>query len=152
MQVFLCITAMANNHSPPAVAPQTVTVVSLSPQPTCPNQMLAYRCEVPFPSLAIRWEHPEFGTLGFIPEYDAVGTIKNTSDGRVVVNLTMNERTMSHRMMASTLTVQPPLNDLNGINLNGTKLICQGFELQHGIITESVTIDLTGECQRIYSY
>ena len=119
-------------------------MVSLSPQPTCPNQVLMYNCEVQFPSLTIRWLHPDFETLGFTAAEDAVGTIRNTSDGRVVANLTMNEGTQLHRMVASTLTIQPPLNDLNGTNL-----LCEGFGVQDGAITESVTIDLTGEYQRI---
>ena len=136
-------------HSPPAVAPQTVTLVSLSPQPTCPNQVLVYNCQVQFPSLVIRWEHPGFETLGFTARDDAVGTIKSASDGRVIANLTMNEGKSLHRMVASTLTIQPPLNDLNSTNLNGTNLICQGHGIQNGTKNEVVTIHLTGECQRM---
>lgn len=131
----------------PAVAPQTVTVVSLSPQPTCPNQMLVYHCEVQFPSLILRWVHPGFGTIGFTAVEDTVGTLKITSDGRVIANLTMNEGTMPHRMVASTLTIQPPLNDWNSTNLNGTNLVCEGLELNNGAKNASVTIDLTGECK-----
>ena len=135
--------------SPPAVAPQRVTVVSLSPQPTCPNQVLVYDCQVQFPSLVIRWEHPGFETLGFIADIDTVGTIKGTSDGRVIANLTMNEGTSLHRMVASTLTIQPPLNDLNSTNLNGTNLTCEGHGVQNGTKNEAVTIHLTGECHRV---
>ena len=130
--------------SPLAVSPQTVTVVSLSPQPTCPN-LLVYSCEVNFPSLIIRWKLPRIGTLGFIAVEDAVGTKTNTSDGRVVANLTMNEGTQAHRIMASILTIYPPLNDLNGTNLN---LTCEGFELQVGTRSGVLSIDLPGEFQR----
>ena len=119
-------------------------MVSLSPQPTCPNQVLMYNCEVQFPSLVIRWEHPGFETLGFTAGDDAVGTIKSASDGRVIANLTMNEGKSSHRMVTSTLTIQPPLNDLNSTNLK-----CEGHGIQNGTRNEVVTIHLTGECHRV---
>ena len=135
-----------------AASPQTVTVVSLSPQPTCPNRVLVYSCGVNFPSLIIQWEFPGFETLGFVAVEDAVDTIRNTSDGKVVTNMTMTEGTESHRMMASTLTIHPPLNDLNGINLNGTNLTCEGFGVQVGTRSGVVSIDLTGEFQRARSY
>jgi len=122
-----------------------VTVESLSPQPFCPNQVLIYNCQLEFPSLALQWDHSEFGTLVFTASEDAVGVTRNTSDGRVVANLTKNEGTMSHRMMASTLTIHPPLNDLNGINLNDTNVECKGFELQGGEQRNVTKIDLTGK-------
>ena len=134
--------------SPLAVSPQTVTVVSLTPQPTCPNQELVYSCEMNFPSLTIRWKLPRSEILGFIAVEDAVGTKMNTSDGRVVANLTMNEGAESYRILASTLTIYPPLNDLNGTNLN---LTCEGFELEVGTRSDVVSIDLTGEFQRTKS-
>ena len=96
-----------------------VTVEPLSPWPVCPNQVLVYDCQLEFQSLSIRWEHSEFGTLGFIASRDAVGATRMTSDGRVIANLTLNEGLMSHRIVASTLKIQPLLNNLNG-NLNGT--------------------------------
>ena len=132
-------------HIALAVAGQMVKLNSLSQQPTCPHHELIYNCQVQFPSLTIRWEHLGFETLGFTAAEDAVGTIKNTSDGRVVANLTMNEGTQLHRMVASTLTIQPPLNDLNGINLNGTNLLCEGFGVQDGIRSDVDSIMFKGE-------
>lgn len=122
-----------------------VTVEPLSPWPVCPNQVLVYDCQLEFQSLSIRWEHSEFGTLGFIASRDAVGATRMTSDGRVIANLTVNEGLMPHRMVASTLRIQPPLNNLNGTNLNGTDLICQGFELENGAKNGVATIVFRGE-------
>ena len=48
-------------------------------------------------------------------------------------------------MVASTLKIQPPLNDFNGTNLNGTDLICEGFELQNGTKNGVATILFRGE-------
>jgi len=122
------------------VAAQMVRVESISPQPSCPNQELVYNCQVEFLSLTLRWEHSEFGSLGFSASDDAVGTTKMSSDGRFLANLTVNEGTMPLRMMASTLTIQPPLNDLNGTNLK-----CGGFELESGDHSSEDVLDLTGE-------
>ena len=117
-----------------------VRVESLSPQPSCPNQELVYNCQVEFLSLTLRWEHSEFGALGFIASDDVVGTTRMSSDGRFLANLTVNEGTMSLRMMASTLTIQPPLNDVNGTNLK-----CEGFALESGDQSSEDVLDLTGK-------
>ena len=69
-----------------------------------------------------------------------------SSDGRVVANLTMNEGTMTHRMVASTLTIHPLLDDLNGINLNGTTLMCEGLVIPDDTRSGIATIMLAGEC------
>lgn len=130
-----------------------MTVEPLSPRPSCPIQALIYTCRVEFPSLVLRWEYSQFDeTLGFTASDDAVGATRITSDGRVVANLTMNDGTMSQRMMASTLTIYPPLNDLNGTNLNGTNVGCQGFELESGEQRTVTEIDLTGKWLEYVTY
>ena len=146
MPGFICIRQclLIYFHIVLAVASQKVKVEPLSPQPSCPSQELVYSCQVEFLSLALRWEHSEFGTLGFVASNNTVGDTKMTSDGRIVATLTENEETsegtVSERMMSSISTVQPPLNDLNG-----TKLKCEGFELAGGNHSNETVIDLTGE-------
>ena len=120
---------------------QNVRVEPLSPQPACPNELLVYNCRVQFLSVSITWRHGAFGYLGFSAADDKGGDFNSTSDGRVVANLTMNNGTGGHRMVASTLTIQPPLNDLNG-----TTLTCEGFEVPGGNRSGTATILLAGEC------
>ena len=122
---------------------QNVTVASQ--QPACPNQSLFYNCRVEFPSVVIAWVHNAFGRLAFIAGNEEEGRMMTSSDGRVVANLTMNEG-MTLRMVASTLTIQPPLNDLNGTNLNGTTLTCEGVNDQAETIDDTATIMLAGKC------
>ena len=69
-----------------------------------------------------------------------MGASRITSDGRVVANLTVNEGIMSYCMMVSILTIQLPLNDLNG-----TSLTCQSFELQDGARFGAATVLFRGE-------
>ena len=123
------------------VSAQNVTVEPLSPQPACLNELLVYHCQVEFPSLGITWRHTAFGTLEFIAVDDNEGRMMTSSDGRVVTNLTMNEGTGVTRMMASTLTIQPPLNDLNGTNLT-----CNGYENLGSTRSGTATTVLAGEC------
>ena len=125
---------------------QNVIVESVSQQPACPNQSLFYNCRVEFPSVGIAWVHNAFGRLAFIAVNEEEDRMMNSSDGRVVANLTMNEGMMTLRMVASTLTIQPPLNDLNGTNLNGTTLTCEGVNDQFENIDDTATIMLAGEC------
>jgi len=122
-----------------AVAAQFVTVEMLSPQPTCANQALVYNCQIHLPSVGIWWKHSAFGSLYYRAGDEEEGSIKNTSDGRFVANLTMNDGTVAHCMVASTLRIQPPLNDLNN-----TILTCEGFNLVKGVISDDATILLVG--------
>ena len=130
------------------VSAQNVTVEPLSPQPACLNELLVYHCQVEFPSLGITWRYTAFDSLGFVATDEEEGSMMTSSDGRVVANLTMNEGTASHCMVASTLTIKPPLDDLNGTNLNGTTLTCscEGVEAPGGTSSGTATIMLAGEC------
>jgi len=125
---------------------QNVRVEPLPPQPACLNEVLVYNCQVEFPSVSITWRHTAFGTLEFIATAEEEGSMIISSDGRVVANLTMSEGTGLHRMVASTLTIQPPLDDLNGTNLNGTTLTCEGFESLSSTRSGTATVMLAGEC------
>ena len=96
--------------------------------------------------MTITWRHNAFGLLVFIVNAEDVGSMMNSSDGRVIANLTMKEETGAFHMVASTLTIQPPLNDLNGTNLNGTTLTCEGLDSSATIRRGVTTIMLAGEC------
>ena len=117
-----------------------VTVESLSPQPACANQALVYNCHIHLPSVGIWWKHSAFGYLYYTAVDEKDGSMKNTSDGRFVANLTMNDGTVTHHMVASTLRAQPPLN-----NLNNTILTCEGFSFVKGVISGDATILLVGK-------
>lgn len=122
-----------------AVAVQTVRVESLSLQPTCVNQVVVYKCHVDLPTVGIWWKHSAFGYVHYAAGEEE-GSMKNTSDGRFVANLTINDKTGTRRMMASTLRVYPPLNDLNN-----TILGCEGFNFINGVIAGDATILVVGK-------
>ena len=107
-----------------AVTAQMVRVESFFPQPSCVNEMLVYNCRVDSFSLLTRWRHTAFDILGFFPGTEQ--STLNTSDGRVVANFATNGGPNTQQTVVSTLTILPPLNNLNGTNLNGTNVTCQG--------------------------
>ena len=108
----------------------TARNVSLeSSQPSCPNDPLLFNCSVDFPSLFILWDHEAFAPITFLGVNTFVGNSSSTSDGRVVAELTMREDNGGGLyLLASTLTIYPPLTDLNNINLNGTNIKCEGSD------------------------
>ena len=116
-----------------------MTVNPLTPMPACPNQILVYECQVHFPALIIRWQYPKLGSLGFSASDDEVGTIHARNNGRIVANLTRNKGSAIRRSLASTLTIHPPLSDMNG-----TQMTCTGVELTEDISTSS-TISISGK-------
>ena len=114
-----------------AVAAQSVSLES-SPQPNCPNEPLIFNCSFDFPSFFIRWDHMAFANIVFIGFGTLVGSNTSTRDGRVVAELTMNEDKGGQYLLASTLTIHPPLTDLNNTNLNNTNIMCGGYGLARG--------------------
>ena len=102
-----------------AVAAQDVTVTSLSPPPTCPNDTLVYECQLEFQSFSLLWRSEAFEDLQFVASLADVGSMMSTSDGRAVANVTVNEEgpTPGLSTLASILKIQPPLNVLNDTNL-----------------------------------
>lgn len=114
---------------------------SFSPQPTCVNQILVYTCQVNTFSIFTVWRHTAFESLGFLVGTEESTT--NTSDGRVIANfnfITNDEE----QIVVSNLTILPPLNNLNGTNLNDTSLTCEGLTFL-GTISGDAPILLFGE-------
>ena len=105
---------------------QTVSVES-SPQLSCPNETLFFNCSLDFPSIFIRWNHEAFGTITFFGSDTSLGSNDSAIDDIVFAKVTMREGTVGllYRL-TSTLTIYPPLTDLNNNNLNGTNIMCEG--------------------------
>ena len=114
-----------------------VTVESLFPQPTCVNEMLVYNCQTNFLSFLTTWRHAAFDSLRYFAGTEQ--STLNTSDGRVVANFATNGGSNAHQTVVSTLTILPPLNNLNGTNLNGTNVTCQG------VFFLSTTLTISGD-------
>lgn len=145
IEVYLiCILWCSLSNIVLAVTAQ-VTLESLSPQPTCANQMLVYTCQVDFFFDSTVWRHIVFGSLEFIAGVEEESTM-STSNGRVIANFAMNDE---QQMVVSTLTFLPPLNNLTGTNLNDTTLRCEG---RHLLITirPVVQILLFGKWQDVW--
>ena len=111
-----------------AVTAQDVSVEFLTQQPSCSDEALILKCQLNFPSLTIRWEHKAFDPLSFYI-INSVGNSLNTSEGRVVANLTTKNASNNAALFffASIVTIYPPLNELNSTTLNNTNIICAGF-------------------------
>ena len=126
----------------------TVTALSVSvessPQPSCPNETLFFNCSLDFPSLFIRWNHEAFGQILFVGTSLSLGSNYSAIDGRVFAELTMKEDMSGQYLLASTLTIYPPLTDLNNTNLNSTNIKCVGSD-GSGEKSGIVVIMLEGE-------
>ena len=104
-------------------------LVQSSPKPICTEEPLVFNCSVDFPSFFIRWDHTAFTPISLTGATMFVGNSSSTSGGRVVAELTMRALdTGVLYLLASTLTIYPPLNDLNNINLNNTNITCDGTD------------------------
>ena len=102
------------------VTAQSVSVESTH-QPSCLNEPLILICAPKFDAVILRWEHTAFDVAGF-STLNSVGDTTSTSDGRVVANLTM--KALNGALLASTLTLYPPLNT----SLNDTMITCKGTD------------------------
>ena len=106
---------------------------------------LFFNCSLDFPSIFIQWNHEAFGTILFVGGSKSLGSNFSAIDDRVFAELTMREDMDGGLyLLASTLTIYPPLTDLNNINLNSTNINCEGID---GSIVRSavVSIVLDGE-------
>ena len=129
------------------VTAQDVSVDSLTPPPSCPNETLIFNCQVNFPSFFIRWNHTSFEQIVFLGVATVLGSTNTPSNGQVVANLT--RRTFSSSglyMFSSTLMIHPPLKSLD---LNDTIIVCLGGDTD-GIRSGDTPISLYGEQCRIY--
>ena len=96
-------------------------------QRSCPNEPLMFSCHINFPAISIRWQHPAFGELTFLSTFAVEGEISNTSDGRVIANLTLQQGDGGGLFsLSSNLTILPPLNNLNNTTFNNTNITCIG--------------------------
>ena len=140
---------MINNTCVCCTSYSTVTaqnvLVESSPKPSCPEEPLVFNCSVDFPSLFIRWDHMAFTRISLLGGTTFVGNSSSTSGGRVVAELTMREdQGGSLFLLASTITIYPPLNDLNNIKLNNTNIKCDGSD-SHKDESAVASIVLEGE-------
>ena len=128
------------------VTAQDVSLESLTQQPTCPNDTLTFNCQLDFSSTFIQWSHTKLGRLAFIDDSKSVGDTVNTAGGRIVANLTRkdNGSTSAQSLFSSTLTIFPPLNNVNNINLDNTSITCEGFG-PNGLRSGDSLISLYGE-------
>ena len=138
------------------VTAQDVSLESLIPQPYCTNITLSFNCQLHFSAFSIEWKHTKLGTLAFIDNSKPVGFTVDTAGGRIVANLTTNDIVVgTQSLFSSTLTIFPPLNNVNNINLDNTNITCEGIS-PSGFRSGSVPISLYGEqlwmCFIMYDY
>ena len=139
------------------VTAQDVSVESLTQQPTCPNDTLTFNCQLDFSSPFIQWLHTKLGPLAFIDNSKSVGFTVNTAGDRIVANLTRKDvgDTSAQSLFSSTLTIFPPLNNVNNINLDNTSITCEGFG-SNVLRSGDALISLYGEqlwmCFIMYDY
>ena len=130
------------------VTAQDVSLESLTPQPNCTNIILTFNCQLHFPSFYIEWKHTTFGSIGFLVGNESVGDTVNAAGARVVANLTMKDTvvgTATRFLFSSTLTIYPPLN-----NVNNTNITCVGIGTNTlGIKSGVAPIYLFGEQLRL---
>ena len=128
-----------------AVTAQNVYVEFLTQQPSCSDEALILKCQLNFPSYSIRWEHKDFDPLRFI-NFNSVGSSLNTSEGRIIANLTTKNASSNPGLFlfASIVIIYPPLNKLNSTTLNNTNIICAGSTVS-GIKSGDGLIILDGE-------
>ena len=129
------------------VTAQDVSVDSLIPPPSCPNETLIFNCQVNFPSFFIRWSHTAFEEIEFIGAVTVVGSTNTSSNGQVVANVTrITFSSAGLYLLSSTLIIHPPLKSLD---LNDTIIVCQGGDT-NGIRSGYTPISLYGEQCRMY--
>ena len=124
-----------------------MSVDSLTPPPSCPNDALIFNCQVNFASFLIRWNHVAFKEIEFIGASTVVGNTSTTSNGQVVANLTRTTLISDARFMfSSTLIIHPPLNSLN---INNSNIMCEGSG-GTGLRSDDSHTSLYGEHCRMY--
>ena len=129
-----------------------VFLESQPPQPNCTNITLTFNCQLTFSSFNIQWKHTKLESLGFLVGDESVGDTVKKADGRVVAILTMKDSVQGSAnrfLFSSTLTIHPPLNNVNNTNLNTTDITCEGIDLS-GIRSRDAPISLYGEQLRLY--
>ena len=135
-----------------------VSLESLIPQPNCTNITLTFNCQLHLSSFSIEWKHTKLGSLGYIDGDESVGYRVNTAGGRIVAVLTRKDtvqNTTIRFLFSSTLTIYPPLNNVNNTNFNNTNITCEGVD-RDVFRSGSALISLYGEqlwmCFIMYDY
>ena len=117
-------------------------------QPSCIKDTLILTCRINS-SLTdfIQWDFvPHIITVRFSTESHSVGDMIIHFNGRVIAKLTDNDT-----ILASNLTISPPLNNITVINLNNTIVRCSGGNSNESNTTSVDTcIILEGEELKMY--
>ena len=123
---------------------ESITLEMVEPDPTtqpfpCPNQTVIYECAVDG-YLGIAWIPPSLNSSLHFSALDTIGVTRNSSNGQFNAVLSNSEKvTGGAFLITSTLLINPPLNDLNGLTLT-----CIGVSLFNNFI-ETSNITLSGE-------
>ena len=110
----------------------------------CANQSVTVECHFPRGAGVVIWAtFGQDGPLTYpnnalkLPSYTMIGDTKNSSDGKFIATLTARSSdNLEKPLFTSTLTIQPPLD-----SLNGTILICDA-----GYPSNKTDLTLYGKC------
>ena len=106
------------SHTVPA---NEVSVKFTTPQPSCVSENVNLICNVSNSSATfIRWNITELGNITFYTDLHEIGNVTMLLD-RVIANLTETSGGL-----VSSLTILPPLNNIQNSNLNNTIINCTG--------------------------
>ena len=94
----------------------------------CRNATLTIDCNLTLPSPFILWRSEVFGLLLFRSGLPVGKVVRTTSYRAVLTGNVATEPTQMQNLLASTLYISPPLDELsfNGTNFNGSTITCEG--------------------------
>ena len=133
-----------------------MSLKSLTPPPSCTNDVLAFNCPLYSSSYFIQWAHTIFGSIGIDSEI-SVGDNVNAAGGRVVANLTRKDAgsTGGQFFLSSTLIIYPPLNNVSNTNINNTNITCEAVDdtiFQRGFAAISLYGEQLRMCFVVHDY
>ena len=101
----------------------------------CRNATLANDCNLTVPSSFILWRSEVFGVLLFSSQLSVGKVVRTTSYRAVLTGNVVTEPTQRQNLLASTLYISPPLDELsfNGTNFNGSTITCEGSTVELSI-------------------
>ena len=130
-----------------AVIVRNEIVDFLMPQPICPNKIIILYCNFTifnFDPNFFEWTNKAFGNFIHISPLMTRPIIRS-GNGRFLANLTVTAKYSTGSFkLASTLTISPPLNNVNKITLNNTTVRCAAGD-SRSIIVGDALIMLDGE-------
>ena len=109
----------------------------------CPNQTVVYECTVDG-YIALTWVLPTSDTTTLVfTQGNIVGDTNTALNGQFSATLTNSERITGSNplvnLMTSTLLINPPLNDFNGLTLRCIGAAAVGGEM-NGMKITNITI------------